>query len=290
MTQKIIFTVGLPGAGKSQWAKAFVEKYPEYVRVCRDDLRNMRGRYWMPKQEDLISTFELNCIIEALRKGFNIVVDATNLNSAWVANIKFYIGREFADQEFVYEYKDFTDVSLEDCIKNDLKRPNSVGEKVIRDFYNRYLNPIKPIIQNKDLNHAIIIDLDGSLAIHNNRTPYEEEKCNTDLVNQSLKAIIVDFLNRNSSNRVLFVSGRQDKVYQKTYDWLMFKAGFSEFDLFMRKTNDKRKDDIVKHEIFETHIKDKYYIEFVADDRPRIIRMWKSLGLFVLNIGEGYDF
>jgi len=288
--QKVIFTRGIPASGKTTFAKAFVEKYNDWVRVSRDDLRNMRTPYWLPRQEKLISKWELSLIISALEMGYNVVVDATNLNPTWVANIKFNIERELPDLKFIYEYKDFIDISVEECIKNDLKRPNSVGEKVIREFYNKYLNPIKPIVQNKDLNHAIIIDLDGSLATHNNRSPYDEEKCDTDIVNESLRNIILDFLNRKPSNRVLFVSGRQDKVYQKTYDWLVNKAGVTKFDLFMRKTNDRRKDDIIKHEIFETHIKDKYYIEFVADDRPRVIRMWKSLGLFVLDIGEGYEF
>ena len=40
--QQIIFTVGLPSAGKSTWAKEYSLKNKNYIRVCRDDLRNMR--------------------------------------------------------------------------------------------------------------------------------------------------------------------------------------------------------------------------------------------------------
>lgn len=285
---KIIFTRGCPGSGKSTWAKAFVEKHPEYIRVCRDDLRNMRGRYWIPKQEELISQFELNCIIGALRAGYNVIVDATNLNKSWVANIKFFIEREFIDQKFDYEYKDFTHVSLEDCIKNDLKRPNSVGEKVIRGFYNKYLRPKYEVIQNPARPHVIICDLDGTLALHTDRTPHQEDRCDEDNVNPVVQNILVDYINTKPGRYILFVSGRQDNVYQKTYDWIMNKAGFIRFDLFMRKTGDNRNDAIVKREIFMNKINGNYYVDYIIDDRNRVVDMWRNdLKLTVLQCAEG---
>ena len=45
----------------------------------------------------------------------------------------------------------------------------------------------------------------------------------------------------------------------------------------MRKSGDNRKDTIIKKEIFNSEIRDKYYIDFVIDDRPCVIRMWKKL-------------
>jgi predicted kinase len=286
--QKIIFTRGIPGAGKSHWSKAFVEKNPSYIRVCRDDLRNMRGRYWLPRQEELISRFETHSILSALEMGYNVVVDATNLNPNWVANIKFHIGREFINQEFIYEYKDFTDVSLEDCIKNDLKRPNSVGEKVIREFYNKYLRPKYEVIQNPERPHVVICDLDGTLALHTNRTPHQEDRCDEDNVNPVVQNILIDYLRYPLGRHILFVSGRQDNVYQKTYDWIVNKAGFNNFDLFMRKTNDNRNDAIVKREIFMDKINGHYFVDFILDDRNRVIDMWRNdLKLTVLQVADG---
>ena len=56
----------------------------------------------------------------------------------------------------------------------------------------------------------------------------------------------------------------------------------------MRNTADTRKDSIIKKEIYDAHIKDKYYIELVLDDRDQVVRLWRSLGLptFQVNYGD----
>ena len=141
---KLLITVGLQGSGKTTWAKDFVEKNKNYVRINRDDLRNMRGSYWIPSQEDLITEWQNACIISALKNNYSVIIDDTNLNKD---RNKFRVeklrqtlrdlGHDKASN-FTVEYKHF-DTPLEECIKNDLKRPNSVGEKVIRQFYDKYL-------------------------------------------------------------------------------------------------------------------------------------------------------
>ena len=37
----VIFTVGLPGGGKTTWSTELVREDPTWVRVCRDDFRWM---------------------------------------------------------------------------------------------------------------------------------------------------------------------------------------------------------------------------------------------------------
>jgi hypothetical protein len=44
-----------------------------------------------------------------------------------------------------------------------------------------------------------------------------------------------------------------------------------------------RSDDIVKEEIYDNNIKDKYYVDFVIDDRMKVIRMCCNLGLNVVS-------
>ena len=55
----------------------------------------------------------------------------------------------------------------------------------------------------------------------------------------------------------------------------------------MRKTGDNRKDAIVKREIYETHIKDKYQVDYVLYDRNQVVEMWRSLGLTCLQVADG---
>jgi hypothetical protein len=57
--------------------------------------------------------------------------------------------------------------------------------------------------------------------------------------------------------------------------------------LMMRKTGDKRKYSIVKKEIFNEHIKGKYCVDFVLDDRNQVVEMWRKLGLVCLQVAEG---
>jgi hypothetical protein len=55
----------------------------------------------------------------------------------------------------------------------------------------------------------------------------------------------------------------------------------------MRKTGDKRKDAIVKQEIYDTKIKDKYEILYAIDDREDIAEVWNRNGIPVLLFKPG---
>ena len=121
--QKLLILQGIPASGKSFWAKKFVLENPSYVRVSRDDLRRMRGKYWIPEQESLITKWEMQCVANTLDEGFNVVLDATNLNVShlkkWEA-LTHMSGKKLKN-EFEIEYKKF-DISLEEALARDAKR------------------------------------------------------------------------------------------------------------------------------------------------------------------------
>lgn len=280
---KVIFTQGIPGSGKTTWAKAYCEKNKDWVRVSRDDLRNMRGKYWLPKQEGLITTMERACIKSALIHGKNVIVDATNLNKKFMAQMKYEI--DLWGMDVQYETKRFN-ISLDKAIERDLKRANSVGEKVIKNFYKRYIEPVKQVQQDRSLPSAVICDLDGTLAIHNGRDPFQYDKCDSDLVNKTIRDILWQTTGVN--NHLIFMSGREDSCLEKTKQWLKDKVEITRrYDIYMRKTGDHRKDSIIKRELFDEHIKGKYYVEFVLDDRDQVVEMWRDMGLTCLQVAEG---
>lgn len=131
--KKIIITKGLPGSGKSTWAKKFVIENPNFVRINRDDIRHMLGPYWIPQREKLVTDIERDSVESALGRGYSVIVDATNLRgeAGWT---------QLAERNgAVIEIKDFTDVPVEVCIKRDLLRENPVGETVIRGMYEKHL-------------------------------------------------------------------------------------------------------------------------------------------------------
>ena len=87
--------------------------------------------------------------------------------------------------------------------------------------------------------------------------------------------------------KIIFCSGREDKYEQVTRDFIEKHSPDIEYLLFMRKTGDNRGDDIVKEEIFMNEIKDKFYIEIVMDDREKVIKRWRELGLIVFQVAPG---
>ena len=105
--QEIIFTRGIPASGKTFWSKKYAEENPNKIRVSRDDLRNMRGKYLLPEQEHLITMMEHNCIRAALNGAFDVIVDATNLKESYVNAIK-KLALEI-NPSIHFTFKDFTE-------------------------------------------------------------------------------------------------------------------------------------------------------------------------------------
>lgn len=142
--KKIILTRGIPASGKSTWAKQEVLKDPEHsIRINRDDLRNMSGQYWVPAREDYITTCRNQLLNIAVYMGFNtIILDDMNLNPKDIDYISMIVDNFNkaleGDNQYKMEFKDFTNVPLNVCIKRDSKRENPLGEKVIRGIFNKY--------------------------------------------------------------------------------------------------------------------------------------------------------
>ena len=274
---KVIVTVGLPGSGKSFFAKQLIDNNPgQYKQINKDELRLMLDNSKYSKDnEKFILKVRDQLILMGLESGKNIIISDTNFGGSHMENIiKLVRGKA------IVEIKDFTDVPLETCIERDLKRDNSVGEKVIRKMYNQYLKPeIKNVEYVEGLKDIVICDLDGTLCLLNGRNPYDASTCDNDILNEVVYSIIKD---RN----VIFVSGREDKYKSQTINFLL-KHDLEKFPLFMRKSGDMRKDSIVKEEIYNQYIKGKYNVLFTLDDRDQMITLWRGLGLVCLQVADG---
>ena len=143
--KKIILTRGIPASSKSTWAKQEVLKDPEHsIRINRDDLRNMSGKYWVPTREDYIIACRNQLLNLAICIGFDtIILDDMNLNPKEFEYVSVVVDKaneiiKDTKNQYKIEIKDFTNVPLNVCIERDSKRKNSLGEKVIRDIFNKY--------------------------------------------------------------------------------------------------------------------------------------------------------
>ena len=291
--QKIILTRGLPASGKSTWSLDYVKNSNGRAkRVNKDLLREMiDGGIWsktnecgiLAARDALVNTFI----------GMNIdtvIVDDTNFEEKHfdaMTNIADQF-KTFADRDISVEYKDFLDVSLDECIERDSKRTKPVGQKVIRDMHRRYILPVikdAPVVNIKNGN-AIICDIDGCAAHRCDRDWFEYEKVISDEADFAVRNIVNAFYEKGY--KVFFVSGREGTAVCKdlTQRWLN-ENGFKHHSLLMRKEGDYRRDSIVKQEIYEQHIKDKYVVEFVLDDRNQVCSMWREIGLKCLQVQPG---
>ena len=135
---------------------------------------------------------------------------------------------------------------------------------------------------------AVLVDIDGTLALRGERGIYEFEKAGEDAVCVPVRSILYPFHDRGTT--VIVCSGREDEYREVTEDWLAHWG--VPFDrLLMRPTDDVRSDDIVKRELYDEYINGKYNIICVFDDRPRVVRMWRSLGLYVFDCNQsGLEF
>jgi predicted kinase len=133
---KLLILSGIPGSGKSTWARKFIKtNSKEWIVVNRDSIRNMLGVYWIPNREGLVTIIEKNMITSALSEGYNVIIDATNLNPKTIAKWNELVAK-FDNVEI--ETKKFN-ISLRKAIFRDWKRGllggRKVGRKVIKKFY-----------------------------------------------------------------------------------------------------------------------------------------------------------
>lgn len=131
---------------------------------------------------------------------------------------------------------------------------------------------------------AIIVDVDGTVAKMVNRKPFDWDLVDTD---KPVKVIIDLVKILSGIYKVIFVSGRSDECRDKTAQWLKENVLPGYEGLFMRKAGDYRKDDIVKKEIYENHIKEKYDVVFSLDDRNQTVANWRNLGITCLQVADG---
>lgn len=276
----LIMLLGLPASGKTTYAMELVEKGCK--RVNKDELRAMiDGGKWSKEKEKTILETEKQIVKNLLTSGYNVVVDDTNFahRETWSE-----IAKE-CDADF--SIKDFTGVSPRVCIERDIARGSKVGAKVILDMYNRYVKPEKiDLIENIAKQQVFIFDIDGTLAHMDGRHPHEYNKVSTDKLDKHV-AMILSILSMNF--KIIFVSGRKDSCRHETAKWIEdnITIYYGDHELFMRKYGDNRSDDIVKKEIYQEHIENKYTVLGVFDDRDRVVDMWRSLGLTCYQVGLG---
>ena len=295
---QILILVGIPASGKSTWSKEHIRRNPDWVRINRDDYRLMLKDAQMcdPKIESMISELVTVAIRKSLARKLNVIVDATNLRAKYI-------------NEFVNEFKHeadisfrIFDISLAKAIERDNGRAAKVGEAVIKKMYENYkilvdsyaFQPVKmtprphkdPVGErNLKLPNAYIFDLDGTLAHHNGkRDIYDWKMVGIDDVDSVIARQLL--LHHKNGDKIIIVSGRDEICKQNTLDWLEYHE-LPIDEIFMRPEGSFKKDNIIKRDIYENEIKDRYNVLGVYDDRDQVVEMWRKIGLKCFQVEYG---
>ena len=278
---RFIICRGIPACGKSTWAEEYARKHSDTKIVNRDTLRLLHPTLG----EAAIRTMRDALIDEYLDDGYTVISDDTNLIPKTYDRLV-TLGRAHGAEIIT---QTFYDVDIAECIRRDAARPNPVGAKVVKSFV-KFLNEAKntrqPLVNiATPLPKAVISDLDGTLALFNNRGGYETAKCETDDVSVPVAIVLKAMKERGCT--IILMSGREDKFRPQTERWLENNNIQYDF-LYMRTTNDFRKDAVVKRELYEAHIKDKYTVLFVLDDRNSVVELWRrDIGVVCFQVSDG---
>lgn len=301
----LVITRGLPASGKSTWARAWVAADPAArTRVNRDDLRaslfNGEG-VLEPGLEEVVTRVQRATVRAVLALGRSVVVDDTNLRLRFARDWAVLA----ADAGAAFEVVDvLTDV--DECVLRDRARAaagaRSVGEAVIRDMARRFLHkPLAPVtvpeappgpavaryVPDPSLPPAWLVDVDGTLAHMGGRGPFEWHRVGEDTPAEVVVSVVRALAATAQAPRVVVMSGRDAVCRSLTEQWLA-RHGVPWHELHMRAQGDQRKDSVVKAELFDRHVRGRFHVLGVLDDRDQVVRMWRDqLGLVCLQVADG---
>jgi len=133
---------------------------------------------------------------------------------------------------------------------------------------------------------AWLVDVDGTLALHPHRDPYDWHQADGDLPNWPVVMVVQALAGHAGIDAILAITGRHERARQVTVRWFeAHKVPVSR--LFMRSDGDYRADQVVKEELFRNQVEPKYDVIGVIDDRDKVVTMWRRLGLVCFQVAQG---
>lgn len=286
----IIVLRGVPGSGKTTWAKEQIEGYEpgQAVRINNDDISTMLfGKPFVGKSKKVSKLLKqtrikmLKAYLEMEDGPTDIYIDNTNLVNEVVAEYE-KIALEYGTRFVVVDH--FLNVSLEDAALRDAYRQNPVGHEVVRKMYNdaKKLKPweyreyisVFPYENDPSLPSIYLVDIDGTLAHkHPERDIHDLSMVHLDSPNPGVVRAVRAI--RQLDQKVILMTGRSEDSRVQTQRWIEDHVGYG-IPLYMRKSGDLRPDHVIKHELFQEHIADRYHVLGVFEDRNQMIRLWRD--------------
>ena len=289
---KATILIGISGSGKSTYiAQNTHDQFGPSV-ISKDNIRksliknynpnkNLWDQYSFKDNEDSInSLFDIQ-LREAAKNKQNIVIDNTNLSKSKNERLERLL-KNYGYVEINYINFNLTD-NINFYLKNNQNRINTIPMRAIND---QYLLAAQSGYLELSSSNIALVDIDGTVAIKCDRSPFEYNKANNDTPNQYVIDTINALYETKRIDYIQFLSGRESYSYELTRDWLI-RHGFdmNKHRLLMRKTRDCRRDSIIKNEIYESCLKQNN-IKYLFDDRNQVVDMWWDNKLPVFHVGD----
>jgi acid phosphatase class B len=141
---------------------------------------------------------------------------------------------------------------------------------------------------------AVIVDIDGTIADNRHRQHFlEGEKKDWDsffskVIDDEPIQITIEVVRALSERyRIIFVTGRPEKCKGDTYKWLDDNYDLGDCIILFRKDGDFRPDHETKLETYRSVIEPIYDVKLVIDDRDKVVKMWRKIGLPCWQVAEG---
>ena len=289
MQLSIILTVAPPAAGKSTWAKKFCKR-KGWLEVNRDEIRQeLYGPDYKHSTEceRVVTKTQKQMALNALDEGQSVVVSDTNVNPK-TREIWKQIAKGKGVAYFEKHFKESYDFDL--LLERNAARAESevVPEHVIKNMYVNYREQnFKPYPGfQPGLPSAYIFDIDGTLALMGDRSPYDWHRVGEDEVNIPVWHIMSDISMSTMRPRIILLSGRDCCCTSETESWLESEAIVYD-ELHMRPAGSHMKDSVVKYDLFKEHVEGKYNVIAVFDDRNQVVDMWRKIGLTCCQVAPG---
>lgn len=304
--KQVLVLRGIPGSGKSTFAKDLLASraHGSTVRINNDDLGAMFfGAHSFANHgkaahvANLFHDARIALLNAALATpGVDLViVDNTNLSVKTVKALEKAASDLAAD--FIVDDQ-FLSVPVDVCVARDAERVTPVTEPVIRRMADQaakltpwiatptsLLSNAAPYANSPSLPSTVIVDIDGTLAHMNGRSPYEWHKVGGDLPNAPVVKLVKDLI--TAGQHITIMSGRDGSCADITRAWLDEHVAVG-LPMYLRSANDNRRDDIIKYELFQQHVADKFHVRFVLDDRDQVVHLWRRvLGLPTFQVADG---
>lgn len=100
------------------------------------------------------------------------------------------------------------------------------------------------------------------------------------------------FLEEFKPAKVLFLTSRPTEYYLDTAEWLhKYIPKDVEWSLIMRPIRDARPDVEFKKEVIQSVFGNSdAYVALAIEDRPRCVKMYRSMGIRTIDVGDGIPF